>query len=222
MGVSFSADGIHWERYEGNPVIRGYDRGDVITAAKLREATFPEDIPGLPRARVRAVSEGASAAGAVQAALVCDVYVGGRLWGAIPSRNGRSRSWCWRRTCAMTRWQRSGLAAAKSILLLDHPEDHRCEFYGVVVFRSGDTFLGLIWIYDASYEFSRFGSGNQYAIVDVQLAASRDLLHWERLGGPAAGDRAGRPGGVRQPYDLLPFVPADGGGRVVGVLRGVQ
>ena len=75
------------------------------------------------------------------------------------------------------------LAAAKSILLLDHPEDHRCEFYGVVVFRSGDTFLAMIWIYDASYEFSRFGSGNQYAIVDVQLAASRDLLHWERLGG---------------------------------------
>ena len=50
-GVSFSADGIHWERYEGNPVIRGYDRGDVITGAKLREATFPEDIPGLPRAK---------------------------------------------------------------------------------------------------------------------------------------------------------------------------
>ena len=50
-GVSFSADGIHWERYEGNPVIRGVDRGDVITGAKLREATFPEDIPGLPRAK---------------------------------------------------------------------------------------------------------------------------------------------------------------------------
>ena len=47
------------------------------------------------------------------------------------------------------------LAAAKSILLLDHPEDHRCEFYGVVVFRSGDTFLAMIWIYDASPTSSR-------------------------------------------------------------------
>ncbi len=181
-GVSFSADGIHWERYEGNPVIRGYDRGDVITGAKLREATFPEDIPGLPRAKYA-------------------------LFPKVHPQLGRFR----RRSFAMctseddlggnpfTQWTEpqlvlapdlrddemaeERLAAAKSILLLDHPEDHRCEFYGVVVFRSGDTFLGLIWIYDASYEFSRFGSGNQYAIVDVQLAASRDLLHWERLGG---------------------------------------
>lgn len=74
------------------------------------------------------------------------------------------------------------LAAAKPLLLYDHPDDHRCEFYGVIVWRTGDVFLGLIWIYDASYEYKRFGSGNQYAIVDVQLASSRDLLHWERLG----------------------------------------
>ncbi|MAG35395.1 MAG: hypothetical protein CL878_03995, partial [Dehalococcoidia bacterium] len=74
------------------------------------------------------------------------------------------------------------LAAAKSILLLDHPDDHRCEFYGMVVFRWGDVFLGLVMIYDASYEYRRFGLGNQYAIVDIQLVSSRDLLHWERLG----------------------------------------
>ena len=163
-------------------MIRGFDRGDVITGAKLREATFPEDIPGLPRAKYA-------------------------LFPKVHPQLGRFR----RRSFAMctseddlggnpfTQWTEpqlvlapdlrddemaeERLAAAKSILLLDHPEDHRCEFYGVVVFRSGDTFLGLIWIYDASYEFSRFGSGNQYAIVDVQLAASRDLLHWERLGG---------------------------------------
>ena len=180
-GVSFSPDGVHWHNYEDNPVISGYSRGDVITCAKLRDPAFPEDIPGLTNAKYA-------------------------LFPKVSVQLGRFR----RRSFAMctseddlggnpfTQWTEpqlvlmpdlrddemaaERLAAAKSILLLDHPDDHRCEFYGVIVWRTGDVFLGLIWIYDASYEYNRFGSGNQYAIVDIQLAASRDLLHWERLG----------------------------------------
>jgi hypothetical protein len=75
------------------------------------------------------------------------------------------------------------LAAAKPILLHDHPDDHHCEFYGMFVFRCGDMFLGLLWAYDPSFELSRIGGSNQYAIVEVQLAASRDLFHWKRVGG---------------------------------------
>jgi hypothetical protein len=37
-------------------------------------------------------------------------------------------------------------------------------------------------VYDASYEMSRLGTGNQYAIVEVQLVASRDGVHWRRVG----------------------------------------
>jgi len=74
------------------------------------------------------------------------------------------------------------LAGARSLLLYDHPDDHRCEFYGVQVFRRGAVLLGLLWVYDASYEMSRLGTGNQYAIVEVQLVASRDGLHWRRVG----------------------------------------
>lgn len=74
------------------------------------------------------------------------------------------------------------LAGARSILLHDEPEDHRTEFYGVQVFRRGDLLLGLLWIYDASYEMSRLGTNNQYAIVEVQLVSSRDGIHWRRVG----------------------------------------
>ena len=180
-GVSFSPDGVHWQQYAGNPVIAGYGRGDVITCAKLREPAFPEDIPGLPSAKYALFPKVHPQLGRFPR----------RSFAMCTSENDLGGN-------PFTQWSEphlvlmpdlcddemaeERLAAAKSILLLDHPADHRCEFYGVVVFRSGDTFLGLIWIYDASYEFSRFGSGNQYAIVDVQLAASRDLLHWERLG----------------------------------------
>ena len=102
------------------------------------------------------------------------------------------------------------LAAAKSILLYDHPDDHRCEFYGVMVFRTGDVFLALIWVYDASFDIGRLGGGNEYAIVDVQLAASRNLIHWQRLGNRQPVIARGAPGHVRQPHDLLPLHAGDG------------
>ena len=220
-GVSFSPDGIHWERYEGNPVIRGFDRGDVITGAKLREATFPEDIPGLPSAKYALFPKVGVPLGRFRrrsfAMCTSEDDLGGN-----PFTQWTEPQLVLAPDLRDDEMAEERLAAAKSILLLDHPEDHRCEFYGVVVFRSGDTFLAMIWIYDASYEFTRFGSGNQYAIVDVQLAASRDLLHWERLGGRQPVIARGGPGCLRQPHDLLPLLPAGGGGRVVGVLRGVQ
>ncbi|MAG34856.1 MAG: hypothetical protein CL878_01180 [Dehalococcoidia bacterium] len=180
-GVTFSPDGVHWQRYEGNPVISGYGRGDTISCAKLRDPAFPEDIPGLTNAKYA-------------------------LFPKVHPRLGRFN----RRSFAMctseddlggnpfTQWTEpqlvlaadllddemgeERLAAAKSLLLWDHPDDHRCEFYGVKVWRSGDLFLALVMIYDACFEIRRLGFNNEYAIVDVQLASSRDLLHWQRLG----------------------------------------
>ncbi|MAG35021.1 MAG: hypothetical protein CL878_02045 [Dehalococcoidia bacterium] len=192
-GVSFSHDGLRWQRYEGNPVIGGHGRGDALTGAKLREPAFPEHLPGLPTAKYA-------------------------LFPKVHPQLGRFR----RRSFAMctseddlggnpfTQWTEpqlvlapdlrddemteERLAAAKSILLYDNPGDHRCEFYGVVVFRSGDIFLGLLWIYDAAFEFSRIGTRNQYALVDIQLVSSRDLIHWERLGNRQPVIARGGPG----------------------------
>ena len=39
------------------------------------------------------------------------------------------------------------LEGARPLLRRQHPDDYRCEFYGLVVWRSGDTFLGMLWVY---------------------------------------------------------------------------
>ena len=180
-GVSFSPDGLRWQAYEHNPVIGGLAHADKITCAKLRDPAFPEDIPGLPTAKYALFPK-------------VKVPIGGfdrRCFAVCTSEDdfGGDPFTQWtephlalapdRRDDEMAEER---LAEAKPILLWDHPDDHRGEFYGVMVFRTGDVFLGLLWAYDASFECSRLGMGNQYAIVEVQLVASRDLLHWERLG----------------------------------------
>ena len=43
-------------------------------------------------------------------------------------------------------------------------------------------YLGFAWTYDIAFNLTRLGRGNEYAIVDVQLIASRDLVHWQRIG----------------------------------------
>ena len=192
-GVSFSADGVRWQRYDGNPVISGYDRGDVITCAKLRDATFSEGIPSLPSAKYALFPKVHPQVG----------RFGRRSFAMCTSEDDLGGN-------PFTQWTEpvlvlapdlrddemaeERLAAAKPILLYDHPDDHRCEFYGVVVFRTGDVFLGLVWIYDASFEMGRLGAGNQYAIVDIQLVSSRDLIHWQRVGNRQPVITRGDPG----------------------------
>ena len=198
-GVSFSPDGVHWHPYEHNPVLRGYQRGDAASATMLQFGPTPEGPAGLPTARY---------------ALFPKVHVEiGQPSHDVP----------WRRRCFMvctsvddadglpfTQWtepmlvlapdQRDDdmaedrLAAVKPLLLRDHPDDHRCEFYGLIVWRSGDVFLGLVWVYDAAFELSRIGGGSEYAIVDVQLIASRNLIHWHRAGSRQPVIARGDPG----------------------------
>ncbi|MBI2193197.1 MAG: hypothetical protein HYU36_14550 [Planctomycetes bacterium] len=45
------------------------------------------------------------------------------------------------------------------------------DFYGMVVFRYGDLFIGQLWIYDDDVEKT----------IHIQLAFSRDGIHWTRL-----------------------------------------
>ena len=192
-GVSFSADGLHWQAYEHNPVTRGRQRGDVSSVAKLFDGAAPEGPAGFPTAKY---------------ALFPKVQVPLGRW------QRRSFAVCTSEDDAeglpFTKWTEpmlafaadrrdddmaeERLAAAKPILLYDHPDDHRCEFYGVMVFRTGDVFLGLIWVYDAAFDIGRIGGGNEYAIVDVQLATSRDLIHWHRAGDRQPVISRGEPG----------------------------
>ena len=64
-GVSFSADGIHWERYEGNPVIRGVRPGRRDHRGQAAGGDVSGGHSGAAAGQVRAVSQGASATRAV-------------------------------------------------------------------------------------------------------------------------------------------------------------
>ena len=179
-GVAFSRDGVRWSPYAGNPVSRFKSAGDVVSGASLRDWFDPQNSGPYPASK----------------------------YAVFPKLQVRRGRWS-RRSFAVMFSEDSApvpftqfddpklvlaaderdddmaearLAAARDILLFDHPDDHRCEFYGVQVFRRGDVLLGLLWVYDASYEMSRLGTGNQYAIVEVQLIVSRDGVHWRRVG----------------------------------------
>jgi hypothetical protein len=184
-GVAFSPDGLRWTDHDHNPVLSGSHAGDSVTAADLSDrfaSLGGSAMPGEPATPARY-------------ALLPKVHV--------PSGRFRRRSISIALSrddqgAAFTRFAdaqlvlapdqldddmaEARLAAAKSLLLVDHPADHRSEFYGMMVFRSGDLFFGLLWVYDASFDLARRGASNEYAIMEVQLVASRDLYHWHRLG----------------------------------------
>jgi hypothetical protein len=52
----------------------------------------------------------------------------------------------------------------------------------------------LLLIFDPSYEFHRIGKNNQAGPGEIQLAASRDLLNWRRLGDRRPFIPRGEPG----------------------------
>ena len=183
-GVSFSPDGLRWRTHDGNPVIRGREHGDSITSAKLRDSYYRlDDPPGFPSGKY---------------ALFPKVHVPLGPWrrrciGMCTSeavRNLRPFAEWSTPLLALAPDQRDDemtderLAANPSpeLLIYDHPDDHRCEFYGMLAFRYGDVMLGLLWIFDAAFEGSRLGGHNQQALVDVQLVSSRNLVHWHRAG----------------------------------------
>lgn len=179
-GVAFSPDGMRWTPYAHNPVVRFRDAGDVVSCASLRDFVEPENSAAFPSAKY---------------AMFPKMHAQLGRW------NRRSFAVCFSDDSAEIPYTRfddpklilspderdddmaeDRLAGAREILMYDDPADHRCEFYGVQVFRRGDVFLGLLWVYDTSYELSRLGTGNQLAIVEVQLVASRDCIHWRRVG----------------------------------------
>lgn len=179
-GVAFSPDGLGWRHHDGPPASRLKQAGDVVSGASLRDWFDPGNSPPHPGSKYAVLPK-------------MQVPIGrfGRRSFAIMLSNDAA-------PIPFTEFDdpkliftaderdddmaEERLAGARDLLLHDDPEDHRCEFYGVQVFRRGDALLGLVWVYDASFDMSRIGTGNQYAIVEVQLAVSRDGIHWRRVG----------------------------------------
>ena len=194
-GVSFSPDGVHWRPYEHNPILSGYQRGDASSAAMLQFGPTPEGPADFPRARYAVFPKMHVEIGQQSH----DVPWRRRCWAVCTSVDeADTGSGPGTGDLPFTNWtepmlvlapdQRDDdmaverLEQARPLLLRQHPDDYRCEFYGLVVWRSGDTFLGMLWVYDAALELSRIGGGSEYAIVEVQLIASRNLIQWQRVG----------------------------------------
>ena len=209
-GVWFSPDGLRWRSFEGNPVLRGRDWGDVVSCANLRDTQSRFDAPGFPSAKYALFHKTHVQLGPWRRRCFGVSTAETNYWepngdsfeeqerhiGRVRKRyvahgGGNSRppftEWS-TPALVLTPDQRDDemaeerLATAAPVLVYDHPHDHRCEFYGVNVFRCGDLFLGLLWIFDAAFEMSRFGGSNQVATVELQLVCSRDLIHWHRAG----------------------------------------
>ena len=179
-GVAFSPDGLRWEPYAGNPVSRFKNAADVVSGASLRDWFDPQNSGPYPASKY---------------AMFPKMQVQRGRWGRrsfpimfsddsapIPFTEFDTPKLILTTDERDDDMAEARLAAARDILLYDEPEDHRCEFYGVQVFRRGDVLLGLLWVYDAAYDMARLGTGNEYAIVEVQLVASRDGIHWRRVG----------------------------------------
>lgn len=78
--------------------------------------------------------------------------------------------------------QRIEQGIVEGIIVHHHPDDCRCEFYTMRLIPYEDLYVGLLMVFDASYEFGRMGSNNQAGPMHTQLVCSRDLINWTRLG----------------------------------------
>jgi hypothetical protein len=209
-GVAFSPDGLRWREYEGNPVSRFKSGADVVSAASLWDWFEPEPsgptpapkyaiFPKMQVTRGRWSRRSFTVMFADDAAPVpFTVFDDPKLILCADERDDDMAE--------------ERLAGARPRLLFDEPADHRCEFYGVQVFRRGDVLLGLLWVYDAAYEMSRLGTNNQYAIVEVQLVVSRDGVHWRRVGDRRPVIPRGAPGAFDSHmifYHSLPVAAGD-------------
>lgn len=154
--VAFSPDGLHWERYEGNPVLRYYEEtdsrhveavGDIINA-------FYDPIRG----RYAAVFS--------MYATPADGYIGKSRTGGIRRLLGQSDS------KDFIHWSKP-----RRILLPDNQRD-MTEFYGLDVVVRGDLGIGLVRV--LRDDLSADSGGKIEGIGFTQLAVSRDGEHWIR------------------------------------------
>ncbi|MEM2922094.1 MAG: hypothetical protein QXF26_07240, partial [Candidatus Bathyarchaeia archaeon] len=80
---------------------------------------------------------------------------------------------------------RERIAAAKKdgVIEFDNPKDYHAELYAMNVFRYEDLYLGFLDVFYVSMDLTRIGAWNQHGPFETQLVCSRDLIHWERVGG---------------------------------------
>ncbi len=82
------------------------------------------------------------------------------------------------------------------LVLAPEPSEPEKDFVGLAAFQQGDLYLGFLWVYHRVPNQKKI----EYAAADIELASSRDGVHWQRVspgkpffaqGGPGSWDRKG-------------------------------
>ncbi len=155
VSVAFSNDGIHWQKYEKNPVWstpldRSMHRGgadDVICASydKLTK-------------KYRAFRRVLPNESPVYRGPEDDYFKAGDYLRVIAAAESED----------LIKWENF-----KVILKPDQQDRADTQFYGMGGFNYFGTYIGMLWIYHTDSEEET---------IDVQLATSRDGINWERVG----------------------------------------
>ena len=138
VSIAFSPDGVHWTKYEGNPVIERSSDTHVLLGW--------DDLHGKYVAYARPSVHG----------------------GNKTRRIGRAVS------DDFINW-----TDPEDVLVPDEEDGPGMEFYGMPVFKYEGMYIGQLWMYHAPPEEPQIRFA---AKIDVQLAASRDGIAWERVG----------------------------------------
>lgn len=164
--VMFSADGLNWEPYKGNPVLQGGDIGTCCYDPITREYLAFHKVCRTDEGFYRRCAGVSVSTDFLQWSAPIQIVTGDPIDDA---RVGER------------------MKKFKNLLVYDEPHRYNSQIYGMTGFRYEGLRLGLIWLYDVCGYIPEELGGNDDGIITPQLVYSRATC--PRMGWTRAGDR---------------------------------
>ncbi len=173
--VSFSPDGLHWSGYQGK--LPGGDVGHCFYDFQHNQYVATAKVYTFLNGSVRraiGMARPLRSTGKLDEGWQPTAWTGelDEQWEPAPLVLGPDQ--------LDDTMARGRIGAREPIIQHRNPAVNCAHFYGMPVFPYGDAYLGLLWVFDNCS--SPLASGGQDGPVEVQLAFSRDLINWARIG----------------------------------------